>query len=156
MYRTMKRASLGATLYRLIYCSRNVIPGIDLEREIHDILDVARRSNSVAKITGAMLLTVSGFAQVLEGPRDAVERTLERISDDVRHTGLMVLSFAPTQRRCFPEWAMGFHGQASMLADPLAHLLANPRLAGPRATTGSDVLRLLESVVRQEGEWVAA
>jgi hypothetical protein len=52
---------------------------------------------------------------------------------------------------------MGFCGRTSpTAADPLAHLLQNASHAGPRATTGSDVLRLLEKVVQREDEWIAA
>jgi hypothetical protein len=68
-----------------------------------------------------------------------------------------VLSFTPTECRSFPDWSMGFSGQTSPdSADPLRHLLADATFAGPRATTGSDVLRLLERVVQQEEEWIAA
>ena len=48
-------------------------------------------------------------------------------------------------------------GQTSPDAhDPLAHLLEDATCTGPRATTCSDVLRLLEQMVRLEDEWVAA
>lgn len=143
MSSTIKRTSQAGSLYRLIYCSRNVIahtePVADVEQEIQSILDVARRSNKAANVTGALLFTASGFAQVLEGPRDVVERTFERISADPRHSDVMVLSFTPTERRCFPEWSMGFRGSLKA-PDPLAHLLVDPPLAGPmlvspRATT---------------------
>lgn len=161
---TTKRTSQSGTLYRLIYCSRNVIaqalPEADLNSEIRAILETARRNNKAVNMTGALLFTASGFAQVLEGPRDVVERTFERISGDPRHGDVMVLSFTPTERRCFPNWSMGFCGTVQA-DDPLAHLLADPAVSGPplvtpRATTGSDVLRLMERVVRREEEWAAA
>ena len=50
---------------------------------------------------------------------------------------------------------MGFCGQAAPGApDPLAHLLADTTFAGPRVTTGSDVLRMLETVVQREEDWI--
>ena len=148
-------------LYRLIYCSRNVIgqgaSTAETERQIHAILDTARRRNKADQVTGALLFTASGFAQVLEGPREVVERTFERIGVDPRHTDVMVLSFTPTERRSFPNWSMGFTAQPSLdAADPLAHLLSDPLFSGPRAATGSDVLRLLEKVVQREDEWISA
>ena len=86
-----------------------------------------------------------------------MERTFERISADPRHADVTVLSFTPTEQRSFPDWSMGFCGQtARASADPLAHLLADATFSGPRATTGSDVLRLLEKVVQREDEWIAA
>ncbi|HEY1411328.1 MAG TPA: BLUF domain-containing protein [Rhodopila sp.] len=161
----MRKAPLSGSLYRLIYCSRDIIAQMvpdavtpdGLEREIRAILATARARNAAADVTGALLSTTSGFAQVLEGPRDAVERTFERIGADPRHTNVTVLSFTPTERRSFPDWSMGFCSQASHGApDPLALFLADASFAGPRATTGSDVLRLLETVVRREEEWIVA
>jgi hypothetical protein len=157
----MKKNSSPGSLYRMIYCSRNIIalamPGADVEQEIRAILASARRCNEANHLTGALLFTASGFAQVLEGPREAVERTFERIGADPRHADVTVLSFTPTAHRSFPEWTMGFRGQTSTGSDdPLAHLLDDAMFAGPRATTGTDVLRLLEKVVRRENDWIAA
>jgi blue light- and temperature-responsive anti-repressor len=157
----MRKTNMTGSLYRLIYCSRNVIaqamPGAVLEDEIRAILATARRCNKLDNVTGALLFTASGFAQVLEGMRDVVERTFERISSDPRHADVTVLSFTPTERRSFPDWSMGFTGQtAPDTADPLTHLLADATFTGPRATTGSDVLRLLERIVQREEEWIAA
>ncbi len=154
----MKKTGISGSLYRLIYCSRNVMPMSDnTEDDLRRILACARQRNQQDNVTGALLYTVSGFAQVLEGPREVVERTFERIGADPRHTDVAVLSFTPTERRCFPEWSMGFCGQPQPSPrDPLAHLLAEATHAGPRAITGSDILRLLEKVVREEDRWVAA
>lgn len=161
----MKKPLMSGSLYRLIYCSRNmiarVVPGASspegLEREIRAILATARARNKASNVTGALLFTALGFAQVLEGARDVVEPLFERIGIDPRHTDVTVLSFTPTERRSFPDWPMGFHGQpAPAAADPLAHLLADASFGGRRATTGIDVLRMLEGVVQQEDEWIAA
>ena len=113
----MKKTNMSGSLYRLIYCSRNVIlqgmPDAVMEEAIGAILDAARRHNKTNNITGALLFTVSGFAQVLEGAREVVEHTFERICADPRHADVTVLSFTPTERRSFPDWAMGFSGQMS-------------------------------------------
>jgi hypothetical protein len=161
-----RRIRLSGSLYRLIYRSRNdiagAVPDTDMELEIRAILDTARRNNATGNVTGALLLTATGFAQVLEGPRDVLERTYERICLDRRHTDATLLSFTPTERRCFPKWPMGFCGQALMRsADPLMHqpdesAVTAPLFAMPRSATGGDVLRLLEKVVRHEDEWIAA
>ena len=157
----IKKTNRSGSLYRLIYCSRNLISEVapvgGTEREVRTILDASRRNNAAAGITGALLFTASGFAQVLEGPREVVERCFERISGDPRHADVTVLSFTPTERRSFPDWSMGFNGRVSPdVADPLVHLLADTTSAGTRATTGSDVLHLLESVVQHEDEWIPA
>lgn len=159
----MKRTTMAGALYRIIYCSRNVIaravpeanePG-GMEREIRAILAIAIQRNIADNVTGALLFTASGFAQVLEGPRDVVERTFERISLDPRHSDVSALGFTPADRRRFPDWSMGFCSQTALgEVDPLANLLGGASLAGPRVTTGGDILRLLESVVQREDDWI--
>ncbi len=157
----MRKTAISESLYRLIYCSRNLIararPEASMAEEVRGILNAARLRNSTDGITGALLFTASGFAQVLEGGREVVERSFERISADPRHADVTVLSFTPTDHRSFPDWSMGFSGQTSPDAnDPLQHLLADATFSGPRATTGGDVLRLLEKLVQREDEWIAA
>ena len=161
----MKKGHASSSLYRLIYCSRNVIArdlstasaAEALTTELRAILDTARRRNQLDEVSGALLFTNSGFAQVLEGQREVIERTFERINADPRHSDVTVLSFTPTEKRSFPDWAMGFCGQITDDAgDPLAGVLPAHDLSGPRVTTGSDVLRLLEKVVQREDQWIAA
>jgi hypothetical protein len=163
--RTMKRTTMAGSLYRMIYCSHNVIaktvPGASepggMEREIRAIVAIAVQRNTADSVTGALLFTASGFAQVLEGPRDVVERTFERISLDPRHSDVAALGFTPTDRRRFRDWPMGFCNRTSLEeVDPLANLLGDTSFAGPRITTGGDILRLLESVVQREGDWIRA
>ena len=161
----MKRPVLSDSLYRLIYCSRNIISQVvpaastseGLETEVRAILSAARDRNKLDGVTGALLFTASGFAQVLEGPREIVENTFERINGDPRHAGVTVLSFTPTERRSFPDWSMAFCNQATAESpDPLEHLLTDASFSQPRVTTGSDILRMLESVVQRDDEWLAA
>lgn len=161
----MRKASVSGSLYRLIYCSKNTLASLahfraeaaDMQAEIVDILAKARQRNRAEGVTGALLFTASGFAQVLEGPREIIERTFERISADPRHTDVTVLSFTPTEKRSFPDWSMAFCGQTpDDAADPLACLLPDAAGSGPRMITGSDVLRLLARVVHREDQWTAA
>ncbi len=153
-----RRFSSPVTLYRLIYRSRNHIvgarPDADIGQEIHSILEASRRRNAANQVTGALLFTGSGFAQVLEGPRDVVEQTFERIGMDPRHTDVVVLSFTPTERRSFPQWSMAFCGQ---VGDPVMEAVdAGSSQPGVLGASGSDVLRLLERVIQREDDWVTA
>jgi len=153
-----RRVSSPVTLYRLIYRSRNNIvaarPGADIGQEIHAILEASRRRNAANQVTGALLFTGSGFAQVLEGPRDVVEETFERIGLDPRHADVVVLSFTPTEQRSFPQWSMAFCGQ---VGDPaMGAVDSGSSQHGVIAGNGSDVLRLLERVIQREDDWVTA
>ncbi len=157
----IKKTSTSGSLYRLIYRSRNTVaraaPGRGMDPAIQEILTTARLRNAADDVTGALLFTASGFAQVLEGPRDVVERTFERIGADPRHADVTVLSFTPTERRSFPDSPMGFSGHVSAgAAAPPGPVLTDAAFPDSRVTTGSDVLRLLETLVRREDEWVAA
>lgn len=158
----MRRGHSSTLLYRLVYCSRNAINlGARADGgtapQIGSILAASRRNNQLAGITGALLFTGTGFAQALEGRRDAVERTFDRIGSDPRHTDVTILCFTPTGKRAFPDWPMGFCGELPEgQADPLGGLIDDAAAGRPRVTTGSDVLRLLERVVRCEGQWVPA
>jgi hypothetical protein len=152
---------MSGPLYRLLYCSRNAIgladrrTPADTRPQLESILTTARRHNRTDNVTGALLLTASGFAQVLEGYRERVERTFERISTDPRHTDVTVLTFTPIERRSFPDWPIGFCADTRPnAADPLAHLLSDATVCGERATTGGDLLRLLEKLVRREEAWM--
>jgi Sensors of blue-light using FAD len=146
MHGTLKKTTTPESLYRLIYRSRAMIAATDaaLQREVRVIVSAARERNKADNVTGALLFTDAGFAQVLEGPREVLERTFERIVEDRRHADVTVLSFTPAHRRYFPNWPMGFYGRILGYADPSGHLVA----------TGSEILRLLERMVQQEDAWV--
>jgi Sensors of blue-light using FAD len=102
-------------LHRLVYYSRNALglPEAALADEIRQILAASRRNNAAAGVTGALMFNRGCFAQVLGGPRPAVERTFERIQRDPRHADVMPLEFAPVARRGFPSWSMAFVGRSA-------------------------------------------
>jgi Sensors of blue-light using FAD len=99
-------------LYRLVYYSRNAIAGDTeaLDGEIRSILAASQANNERVGVTGALMFNSGCFAQVLEGPRIAVEDVFERIQQDVRHGDVSLLGFDPTPARTFENWSMGFVG----------------------------------------------
>ena len=90
-------------LHRLMYYSRNVISDAcaDPAREVERILAAARRNNAFDGVTGALLRSENHFAQVWEGPSDAVERAYERIRRDWRHADPVVLWCGSVDARLF-------------------------------------------------------
>jgi hypothetical protein len=141
--------------YRLIYCSRDAIlaakPGADPVAEVNAIVSAARVRNKAANVSGLLLSTGAGFLQVLEGRRDIVERTFDRIAADPRHADVSILSFIPTERRYFGQWPMALCSRLpDDIDDPLETLLAGAGLTARRSTTGSAVLRMLQKLVRRE------
>ena len=131
--------------------------GSDPLPEVSAIVASARRNNAAEGVTGALLASVSAFAQVLEGPRETLERTFARISADRRHADVAVLAFKPAPQRAFPQAPLAFCGDLRHDAiDPLAPILEDTRRTGDRAMTGGDLLRLLVRLVRADGEWAAS
>ena len=143
---------MPGTLHRLVYLSRNRIAGTAIDAEITAILATARRNNARHGVTGALLFSADTFAQVLEGPLAAIERTFERIQCDARHDDVTVLQIVPIKRRAFPDWSMAFAGTALSRDTPSGQALARA-LAGPGANAGEDIVAALRELVRCEPEW---
>jgi hypothetical protein len=101
---------------RIIYCSQatyDVSP-----EELVTLLDVCRRNNAVAGLSGMLLYSNQSFLQVLEGEPDALTTAYGRIEADDRHTNLRLLADVPTATALFPDWTMGFeHVDDEELAD---------------------------------------
>ena len=108
----MKTAA--SDLYRLVYYSRNsmAVAATDVVSETDAILASSRRNNSIADITGALIFNAGIFAQVLEGPRQNVEATFERIQRDKRHGDVQLLVVEKVETRGFPSWSMAFVGRS--------------------------------------------
>lgn len=100
---------MSTQLYRLIYYSRNRITQ-DLAPHIDAILETSRRNNARVGVTGALMFNSGCFGQILEGPREMVEGTFERIQCDYRHGDVSLLDFQPVAARCFENWSMAFVG----------------------------------------------
>ncbi|WP_371036750.1 BLUF domain-containing protein [Rhodosalinus sp. FB01] len=94
-------------IFRYLYWStaRGCQPTAD---EVSDILAASRRNNTVADITGLLLLHEGSYFQVLEGEETVVRACFARIGRDPRHHGLVTLRAGAEQERAFPHWRMGF------------------------------------------------
>lgn len=121
------------SIYSLVYasCARlNPDSSADLAM-IDEILAKARQSNTKVDVTGALLFTEGRFVQVLEGNRDDVRATYDRIEADPRHTNVEILSSQFSDRRRFKQWSMAFVGDNEALRkrfddSPLAELGKKP------------------------------
>ena len=80
--------------------------------EVDAILATARRRNPAAGVTGAMLFNEDWFVQLLEGEEAHVRATYDRIAADPRHEDVELLVQMPCESRRFPDWSMGFVGDA--------------------------------------------
>ena len=76
--------------------------------ELKNILSVAQRNNQKLGITGMLLFAEGNFIQVLEGEAEDVHSLYQKIEQDPRHTGAIVIDEEPTASRAFSQWSMGF------------------------------------------------
>ena len=98
--------SNASGLYRMFYLSRATR---EMTRgELEDLLHGARARNAERDVTGLLLYDRGNFAQVLEGPRETVERLFKSISKDPRHSHVSVVSEWPVEQRDFLGWTMGY------------------------------------------------
>jgi hypothetical protein len=99
-----------------------------------DCAEIARgsaRRNRVDDVTGLLLFNSKRFLQVLEGPRDAVDRIYTRIAKDPRHGAIVKLREGSVPAREFGNWGMAYDDAArpsEQLRDKVAALLDQ---AGP-------------------------
>ena len=143
------------SLYKLVYCSRNLIQGTDADvaTELQKILASSRVNNSRSGITGALLYNAGMFAQALEGPLEAVERTFEVIQRDPRHSEVTVIQSGPTEERDFPEWSMAFTGTSVSEAMPQA-TAAFGAVFSNAAGASECMLSVLKDLVVSEDDWI--
>ncbi len=135
-------------VYQIVYCSKNRISGTskDVEIEIGSILSVARTKNKKAGISGALLFNGKAFAQVLEGPLDAVEQIFEQIQCDERHSDVVMLRNAESEERVFSDWSMAYANPEAVKALPNAEIDLDEAFAHP-AMSAEKVMSLLEQLV---------
>jgi CRISPR/Cas system-associated protein endoribonuclease Cas2 len=97
------------SLVQLVYHSRmtDTKPGLSRLANFRLIHATAMKVNRLNGISGFLIFTASNFVQVLEGARDAVEETYERIKRDPRHCDITLVGIEPKQFRSFSNWLMG-------------------------------------------------
>jgi hypothetical protein len=116
-------------LRRVVYVSHVATdPAVPQAAMLEEILGAARRNNARIGVTGALLYSARRFAQVLEGPPDAVEEIFEVIQCDPRHASITVLEVASPAARAFGDWSMAFTDTPQVTPDDLAAPQAAERL----------------------------
>lgn len=93
--------------------------------ELAAILEISRINNAKRGITGILFYKNREFLQLLEGEETVINKLLETISKDDRHSGLVIL-LKDNLPRMFSEWSMNFanlqdvvSGQGSNTQRPL-------------------------------------
>ncbi len=121
---------------------------------LRDILSIARDRNGATGVTGYLLYDRDLFAQVLEGPRAAVEAVMKSIRADKRHDTVLVLGHRPVLTRDFGAWSMGggtrsIEQQEVYLRHGFSQALDPIRLSLPKLVALAGDLARLESQRRK-------
>jgi len=75
--------------------------------EITQLADQSAKNNSEKGITGIFMALGNLFFQIIEGPFDEINALWNSISQDSRHTDIIVLNVEEdTEERIFPDWSM--------------------------------------------------
>lgn len=117
------------SFYQIMYISTMV--GTVTPQDCATIAQRSATNNRRDDVTGLLLFNSRRFLQVLEGPRDAVDRIFARIYGDPRHRAVVKLREGQIDAREFGAWAMAFDDPAAPsanLRDKVAALLDS---AGP-------------------------
>lgn len=117
------------SLHQIMYISS--VTGTVTPQECAAIARASAISNRRDDVTGLLLFNSRRFLQVLEGPKEAVERIFARIHGDSRHRAVVKLREGAIDSREFGQWAMAYDdplSPADNLKDVVAALLAS---AGP-------------------------
>jgi hypothetical protein len=78
------------------------------EADLNELMARSYENNARLDLTGMLLYKEGNFMQVFEREEKDVRVLYEKISDDLRHKGVVLLQQGHLEERQFPEWSMGF------------------------------------------------
>jgi hypothetical protein len=94
-------------VYQLTYQSKSIG---ELDQDILNlILEEAITRNSQEQITGCLVYFNGSFIQILEGSKEKVLSTYDKILKDKRHHLIELLWENNSDKRYFEKWDMGFY-----------------------------------------------
>jgi len=78
------------------------------KKSIEEFLFQVREKNKLLTITGVLLLIQGKFVQYIEGPEEEITDVYKSISNDQRHTDLILLDSGDLEERQFKDWSMAY------------------------------------------------
>lgn len=131
----------SSRLKSLLYASVSSLPIGEEEREIERIVEVSRERNAERGVTGALIYTRARFAQILEGPPEAVDEIMEKILRDDRHRQVTVVDVRRTPRRRFADWSLCYSGGSHYIDKHI-----RPVLDGGDSEDARELRRLMQAL----------
>ena len=124
------------------------------DAELTTLLERCRVRNDEGDITGMLLYKDGSFMQALEGDKEAVFETYDRILKDARHKDITLLREGPSDGRSFSGWSMGFKtlNKEDLKNEPGFAQLSGEVFSSPAFTGKPHIaLRLLKSFHQNTG-----
>jgi hypothetical protein len=131
-------------IIRLVYLSECEIDPAEesVVKQLSLILSASNRNNKQNGLTGALVFDGRTFLQTLEGERDSVLKTYERIKKDHRHSTVTLVGMREITARMFGNWWMGAVRLNSSSEEALRPYLTNGLLR-PHDMSEEQILDLM-------------
>lgn len=126
----------------VLYVSTRCVPAASATSVIAAIIGPARSRNARLGVTGVLVATEHHFAQLLEGPEDAIETLMASIAHDERHRDVKVLRSEAMGQRRFARWSLAYEGHSAYFEGFIRPLV------GQTAVSAPDVDRLIDLLER--------
>lgn len=110
-------------MHRLLYISESCIEEADAPSAVSQIVAHSQNNNALLGLTGALIYTGEHFAQVLEGPQEAIHTVMAYIHTDTRHTNIVVVDKSLIRDRLFADWQMAYQGPSQFVLRHVTRLL---------------------------------
>ncbi|EJL89863.1 sensor of blue-light using FAD [Polaromonas sp. CF318] len=132
-------------MIRLLYIS-DAHEGIN-EEAVNGVLKSAAKNNPPLGITGLLVFGGGVFAQILEGPEQAVLRKYVQIATDMRHHNCRIVYITTTEERIFKNISMAALEALPMEMEHIAELDAR-RHETVSADAFTDLMRVFFSRIQ--------
>ncbi|MBJ7439271.1 MAG: BLUF domain-containing protein [Sphingopyxis sp.] len=107
-----------------MYISTATIPRAHAAQVIDAIVAISRGRNAALEVTGALIFSGDMFAQIIEGPAEAIAELRASITRDVRHREILTMADGEQNRRQFADWSLAYSGTALFVARELDRIRA--------------------------------
>lgn len=114
------------------------------------ILAEAHRNNARDGLSGVLAAHADRYIQVIERPREALDRLLRRLENDPRHRDVRLIDRAPAEDRMFEGWTI-----ASAKVTPELERLLDALMDRTRPSVSWILMALQEAVTDPGGSGAA-
>jgi hypothetical protein len=143
---TATASTSGQRLRQILYIGEHGLAAAALDTAIDDIRAATAERAQIFGLTGALVLTKMGFAQLLEGPYAEVETCLAALKCDPRHANALLIEEGDVGARQFNGWSVSYADPASFVGRTTFRAIAGAALG-----TRSDIDRLVWLMLKAGG-----